>query len=466
VKYLYIPLEIVVRELDGKSLLAYEAALQGWSVIICTKRSFFNNVNRLPPGNVLVKSAVPNELEQLKKIRRAGHKIFLLDEEGVVTYDIFLEGNYRYNEDTIKHVDAFFFWGEKQQQMFSRSFPEYTSIGHNVGSPRLQFWKHIAKKYYDEEVNKIKTNFGSFILFNTSFGIANNYLSGEGLQSSYNDMGRVNDVTLRKFLEDQHDLNYIVYKEYLEFIEQLAQELPNVNIIIRPHPSESERTWREYSKIHKNIFVIYEGSVTPWLLASNVMVHFKSTTSIEANVMDKSVVTYLPELPEYLDKVQLDLPKQASVSAETRREAIDTIKSTLKLDSPLINGDITNNIWINDNDNAARDIINFMEDRALCCDLTLDVKNLNQLDSLKVKLDKIIVKINRITAVKRFLPKRFTRHDDKYIYGARKEKGFETNEVVKRIEFYQNMKNDDETLEISEVVNGMVLLKKCDNNVS
>lgn len=464
-KYLYVPLEIVVRELDGKSLLAYEAAQQGWTVIVCTKRMFFNNVNQLPPGNVLVKSAVPNELNQLTTIRQAGHKIFLLDEEGVVTYDMFLKGNYRYNEDTIKNIEAFFFWGEKQKQTFSSSFQKYDSIGYNCGSPRFLFWKHYARKYYDDKIKEIRKEFGNFILFNTSFGIANNYLSGEGLQSSYNDMGNVKDLNLRKFLADQHDLNYIVYKEYLEFIEQLARELPNVNIVIRPHPSESERTWREYTKKYKNVFVIYEGSVTPWLLASKVMVHFKSTTSIEANVMGKSVVTYLPDLPEYLDKVHLDLPKQASVSVNTRRKAIDTLRNILKIDSPVINGDITNNIWINDNDNAASDIVNVMTDRALSCDTRLNVKNFNKHDRLKVTLDRIIVKINRNAALKKMLPKRFVRHDDKYIYGARKEKGFETDELIKRIEFYQKMKNDDKRLHVSEIVNGMVLLSFDNCNV-
>ena len=60
-RYLYIPLEIVVRELDGKALLAFEAVLRGWKVIICTKRQFFNNIDKLPAGHVIVKSAVPNE---------------------------------------------------------------------------------------------------------------------------------------------------------------------------------------------------------------------------------------------------------------------------------------------------------------------------------------------------------------------------------------------------------------------
>ena len=181
--------------------------------------------------------------------------------------------------------------------------------------------------------------------------------------------------------------------------------------------------------------------------------------------MGKSVVTYLPGLPEYLDKVHLDLPKQASVSVDTRRKAIDTLKNGLKMDSPVINGDITDNIWINDNDYAARDIVNVMTDRALSCDIRLNFENFNKHDRLKVKLDRIIVKLNRNVALKKMLPKRFIRHDDKYIYGARKEKGFEVDELIKRIEFYQNMQNDDKKIHLSEIMSGMILLTGNSHNV-
>ena len=247
-KYLYLPLEIVIREIDGKALLAFEAATRGWKVVICTKRYFFNNINRIPKGNVIVKSAVPNELSQLKKIRKAGHKIFLLDEEGVVTYDIFLRGNYRYNEETISLISAFFFWGKKQHQVFNGSYPQYKQIGYNTGAPRYQFWKTYAKEYYKDDIKQKNKKFGKYILFNTSFGIANNYLSGEGLQSSYNDMGRLSNVELKTFLEDQHDINSIAYKEYLRFIEKLAHEMSDVKIIIRPHPSESSAHGENFQK--------------------------------------------------------------------------------------------------------------------------------------------------------------------------------------------------------------------------
>ena len=457
-KYLYIPLEIVIRELDGKSLIAFEAAKKGWKVIICTKRQFFNNVNNLPAGNVLIKSAVPNELKQLKKIRQAGHKIFLLDEEGVVTYDIFLKGNYRYNNDTIKMIEAFFFWGDKQKNVFTESFPEHADIGFNLGSPRFQFWKYYATDYYYSEAEKLKQKYGNFILFNTSFGIANNYLSGEGLQSSYNDMGAAKDKKLKKFLEDQYDINYVVYKEYLEFIDQLATELQDVNIIIRPHPSESERTWREFSEKHKNIRIIYDGAATSWILASRIVVHFKSTTSIEANVMNKSVITYLPQLPEYLHKLHLEVPEKASVSFTTRSDAIIAAKHLIKSNA-VANGDITGNEWITDNINSAKDIIGEVNNKAVVSMKNLDKEKLVNRDKLIIKLDRMIVKLNRVKALQRLIPGKFRRHRDKYIYGERKEKGFDSEKIKSLLDFYTSKSSTSTELEVIRITEGMLVIK-------
>ena len=87
-KYLYLPLEIAIREFDGKATLAYEAAKRGWNVIITNKLKLYSQLKNLPKGIFLIKSAVPGEIDQLKKIKKYGHKILLLDEEGVVTYAV------------------------------------------------------------------------------------------------------------------------------------------------------------------------------------------------------------------------------------------------------------------------------------------------------------------------------------------------------------------------------------------
>ena len=54
-KYLYIPLEIFNRELNGMLLLSLVAAINDWNVVIGGKTTIFPVLNELPKGVVLLK---------------------------------------------------------------------------------------------------------------------------------------------------------------------------------------------------------------------------------------------------------------------------------------------------------------------------------------------------------------------------------------------------------------------------
>ena len=458
-KYLYIPLEIVVRELDGKTTLAFYAALRGWKVVICTKKQLYSNLHLLPAGNVLVKSAVPNELKQLQKIRACGHEIFLLDEEGVVTYEIFLSGNFRFNEETLKLVNAFCFWGKIQYDIFTKNFPKQKNIGYITGNPRYDFWRRFAKKFYATEASKISNKYGKFILFNTSFGIANNYLSGEGLQSSYNDMAKGGSEELRKFLLDQHDINHIVYKEYLGFIADLANYFPNTNIVIRPHPSESETTWRQFAEKFKNVYVEYQGSATPWILASAVLVHFKSTTSIEANIMNVPAVTYIPPLPEYLEKLRLELPMLASTVCSSRIDTIKTLEKFLK-NSFLDKNSLAGTEWIFDSKNPSMDILDAIEGTKVLSNETIGIKHFQINKTFISRIDELLVYLNGIALLNRFLPKKFIRHKHKKVYGTRKEKDFDFEHMQRLLRLISEHTDNKTKIIAKEIKRNVVFIEK------
>jgi len=49
-RYLYLPLEITIREHDGKVMLALQAAKEGWSVVMGTRVALYNAADQLPEG--------------------------------------------------------------------------------------------------------------------------------------------------------------------------------------------------------------------------------------------------------------------------------------------------------------------------------------------------------------------------------------------------------------------------------
>ena len=325
-KRLYLPLEIVVRELDSKMLLACEAANNGWFVTVGSKRSVFRAIDKNGPGVVLVKSLTESESGQFARYRRRGCKVVSLDEEGVVTYPEFLTSSIRYSDKTACQADKIYFWGAEQQQYFNKALPQYKKKGQVTGSPRVDFWRNFAKPVYASKAQYLRSEYGEYIFFATSFGIANHYQGGDVGLTSTLALFRGLSPELKRFIDNQWLFNRAVFEEYLEAIDELAAELAKVglNLVIRPHPSESQDQWVSLSQRHDNVFVEYEGSVTAWILGARALVHFKSTTALEAYFMGTPCITYVPPMPEAFDRFELKVPNSVSKVCSSREDFIQT----------------------------------------------------------------------------------------------------------------------------------------------
>ncbi len=273
---------------------------------------------------------VPNELEQVRALKRAGHKICSLDEEGVVTYKEFLRSNVRYSADTVAELEYVFFWGDTQSQVFRETFPTMAGKAKVTGSPRFEFWRDYAHDVYGPVAKQYQQKYGNYVLLSSSFGIANNILGkNQGVQLTKNQYGD-SSREMGKFLTGQGEQNLIAFKEYLDFLPDLAAHFLGTNFIIRPHPSESHDPWKELATEYPNIHFSYENSVTPWILGAAAVFHFKSTTSIEARIMGRPVVTYIPDCPPYMEKYELEVPLALSRAVRTREACIACLMDILE----------------------------------------------------------------------------------------------------------------------------------------
>lgn len=463
-KFLYLPLEIVYREHDAKSAIAAHAASQGWTVIIAPKLSLYKNLKNLPKGVFLIKSAVPSEFKQIKALKDKGHKVFSFDEEGVVTYEIFLEGDYRYNKETVDLLDGIFFWGKKQHSVFLKNLPSFENKSHVVGNPRVEFWREYARKVYEDESKEIRKRYGDFVFIPTSFGIANNYLQGnQGVELSL-EMFKEELSHIRAFLEGQRENNLIVFKEYIDFIPLLAREIFPKNIIIRPHPSESQVDWEKISQENSNIFLEYSGSVTPWILASKIMIHFKSTTSIESNLMDIPTLTYIPSFPEYMDKFELELPKAISHPTFSRHETIKSVKDFFngkKINKPLFE----NNEWIfiDKNKSETKNLMKFLEENSMEVDKPISF-NLNKYNlSLREIYEIILDFFNSFKYINRNLPSILKRNPLRQSYGKRKYLGMNLKHTEYVVNKIFEIEGFHKNVEVRELIKDIYLIRAKDD---
>lgn len=374
-------MEIFHRELDGNLLLAICAAKTGWSVILGSKQNLFDLASFNPKGTYLLKSIVPGEYGIQKELKNLGNVIALHDQEGMLQR-AGLEYKFRFSDQTIAITDHLFFWGKRQEKEFLEIFPN-TEIKklHISGSPRADYWTLIsnaAKNLYLPKINpqkKIKRG-QNYVLLATSFGNANHFIGLDAqkylLKSvrSHDNLSEREEKKLDKNFEDRRELANKMLPIYSELLVELAKSNPELQIVVRPHPSEGEQYWRNLIKDFKNVTVNSQGSVTDWILGASCLVQYGSSTAIEANLLKVPVVTCIPDdMPLHLTKLHIGAPEAVSLVTHSAKAAVNTINDILsgriKLNSKTPEEVHEILTGINDKNGASEKILNILNSSAI-----------------------------------------------------------------------------------------------------
>ncbi len=465
-KYLYLPLEIIIREHDGKVTLAHQAVRDGWTVIMGPKIHLYAIADQLPEGIFLIKSATPLEAQQIKSLRDYGHKVCSLDEEGVVTFKEFLGRNVRFSKENIENIDKIYFWGQEQQNVFNEIYPEFVNRGIKSGSPRMEFWRDFAEDVYAQQAKEIKEKYGDFILIPTSFGIANNIISkSKGLQLVKEHSSDLSDE-ISRFMTGQAEQNLIAFKEYLDFMPEMVELFPDTKFVIRPHPSESHTVWKNLAENHDNVSLAYEGSVTPWILASKGIYHFKSTTSIEAHLMGREVLTYMPPMPHYMKKYTLEQPLSVSKIATNREELIDLLKEVIENEEKKEKGVLTDILknWIHQDESltSSEIILDGMKSCTPKPTRKLQKPEISKYKKFRNSVDDLLLRLNTSKTVKKLLPVKIQSRINGLLYGRHKYYGSDIKHTKKVASVLSDCSKTSKLVDVSELAEGIFILKESD----
>lgn len=328
-RYLYIPLEIYKRELRGMMILSIIAAQNNWTVIIGGKKLMFPNLQRLPEGLILLKSIVPGEILNQKKLMSFGHEVITLDAEGLIFGPNKEAVTVRFSKETIELTKAIFFWGKYQFNRVLEVYPEIKKNGFISGSPVFDYWRYSkqSKTQLSKESKKV-------ILIATSFPVPNHVVSQKMaktlLENTVGDKSKSPNYLNAFMLES--NLQSAVFPYFTKFVLEIMKKYRDQEIIIRPHHAESSLHWEKLAKDFPDVRVTNEGDIAEQMLKSDILIHFNSTTAIEGAFYEKSILTYVPkseiseELYNGLNKSSLN----ASNIAHTIEEGIDFIDSFIR----------------------------------------------------------------------------------------------------------------------------------------
>ena len=310
---IYIHLEVSVRELDSKLLLAVIAASRGHEVIISDQESIIKGLERklLTPGVFHTKSLTPglSKIIKHKKLINIGCKITSIDEEGgLVDYGYEQFVRMRYSQKTIKQASAVFTWGPEDHKILKKVFPNYAKKIHMTGSPRVDLWKPFFNDYW---TNNYKKQTKPFLLIPSNQGFTVKHINDRIKHLEKAEYLRKEPKLIHQILKRESE-QFKIISHFIEAIKKLAYKNKNFNIIIRPHPSENIEIWKILLKKFPNVYVNRDDGVSLWIKNAFAILHNGCTTALEASFFKKPIITYAPFKAYYSRKLANDLGQKVT----------------------------------------------------------------------------------------------------------------------------------------------------------
>ncbi len=302
-----IPSETQSREFDAKLLLACVLAERGFPCIVGSRNEIHMAIARLP-RSIYIGKDVRHSSDRISGIlRRLGHVIVALDEEGLVYYsrDSYLRA--RVARPSLRATTELMAWGP-DNAMAWRESPHYHGVPiHETGNARVDMMRPELRPFFEGEVKALEQRFGRFILINTNFGSLNHFFPNLTALKEPERPGPPPDNADWTTGLAHH--RYRIFNAFLELVPVLAARHPQTPIVIRPHPAENHETWWRAAKGAGNVHVLHEGNVIPWLLATQAVIHNGCTTGLEGRIVDARPIAYRPFTSDTYD---LELPNSLS----------------------------------------------------------------------------------------------------------------------------------------------------------
>jgi surface carbohydrate biosynthesis protein len=292
-------MEVASRELDSRVLLAVSALRRGFDVVMGQKWLIERNIEAMPPGVYFSKTLTKRDSKALARARQAGYMVAAVDEEmpGILATGSDLRW---ISGDAVDCCDMIFIAGSGNTRAFSERFGAGGKVI-TVGNPRWDLLKPSLRRLYNADVERIRRAFGRFVLLNTNLGLTNTekgtpeQIIQDQIRLGKLDPNNPGDMAYYADIRRMEDANRAVM---VELIRKIPATFPDVNVVLRPHPSERLATWEQAVAGFDRVKVVRSGPAVPWIMACSALLHTNCTTGVEAYALDQPAICVLPtDLP-------------------------------------------------------------------------------------------------------------------------------------------------------------------------
>ena len=291
----YVAMEFKARELASNVLVAGRLVSSGCRVYLGDHYSVRRLIDCSPSsgGVYLDKGTLP--LQEMQSVKSRVSGIVVLDQElsaASPMLERFIPG--RFYSGTTSLIDAYLVSGPRLIEMVRRFDAELGDRTTVTGWPRVDLWAPPFSGVYKAESSRLRDEHGAFMLYTSSFG----FLSARSVRRAPRYQGNV----------DEAGVAFDAFRVAIRDLRRWDADDAVPPIIIRPHPSENVGRWRSELSGLKKTQVMLKGELSPWIQASEGVIHPGSTAALEAIVGGK--VTYFHHLGD-VDRT-LSLPARLS----------------------------------------------------------------------------------------------------------------------------------------------------------
>ena len=402
-KEVYIPIEIKPREFISQLLLSAELAKIGFRVYLGTKKAIDELVeNKNNNKGVYLYKGGGGTINKFKRLSKLVESIAVLDQEispntidsGVIIKNRFVKG-------CLKYVSRLYYVGPEARKNAVKVLEGIDpTLIKDYGWPRVDVWKEDFHHIWNDQIKDIKKRFPQpFLLFSSDFGCNTEKLLSERCLA-LKKRGRKKTAQDIFWFKELYSNNYKKFLEFIDYLPILDADKDIPMIIIRPHPAEDHSSWEEKVKNLSNIHVVYEGDVSPWILASEGVLHRGCTSAIESAISRKKFAMLSNFAVEYINSLaSIISPKIENL--DSLKHWIDQKNECKKDDSNIYNS-LKKYINFSNKKAAekiAKDLLSLSSEEVLASDLS--IKN-----SEKQKFKELILKFkNKIIKKRDYVPK-------------------------------------------------------------
>lgn len=301
---IYLKMEIKARELEGRLLLGMVAAERGHTVLLGEQRPLVRETGDLPPGLYYDTCLYPDtgQTELRRRLRDRGWVVTSQDEEhGLLepTYD-----NYaikRYSSENMQLASHVFAWGPHDAAALTRVYPNEANRVTVVGSPRIDLNRLEFETFFRSRSKPGLATDRPYLLF------ANNFTRVIGTNRIDTFVRHMRGAGY--FDGDDDQFEFLQYEEaaaqmdflphMIRAVRQVATAHPDLTVVVRPHPQETEESWRDLIGPIPNVLVSGHGDIGRWMRGALAVVQSGDTTAFEATVAGVPLIAFTPVRGEH-----------------------------------------------------------------------------------------------------------------------------------------------------------------------